>query len=153
MELKKSEFIAADDFNFHVKDGKKTANVDGAKEFKIKKGENIPEICVPNLIRYNRDFIENLPMKDSIPQLTKEQEKKYGISFVKAPIKPFKEVVNKIYGKYTMESLKQKVAELKSEKFKNWCEEEFGEEKIDRRKSPDNLIVQILAWQDKEKQI
>ena len=36
-------------------------------------------------------------------------------------------------------------------KFKNWCEKEFGEEKIDKRKSSDSIIVNILKLQDEGK--
>ena len=38
-----------------------------------------------------------------------------------------------------------------NEKFKEWAEQTFGEDKIDKRKSCDNIIVQILDMQSKGK--
>lgn len=154
--MKESEFIASCHLTLHVKDKQPCPNIEGAKEINIKKGEAIPEIFIPNFIRHNRDFIANLPLKDGIPNLTKEQEKKYGLSFIKAKPKNFSEEVEKYYPKHNLENLKQKLANYikkngpkpGKEKFKNWAEKEFGEEKIDRRKSPDGIITQILRLQD-----
>ena len=156
--MKDSEFIAKSHLSLHYNKDGPCPNIEGSKEVNIKKGGKIPEIFIQNFIRNNRDLIANLPMKDGIPQLTKEQEKKYGLSFVKAKPKNFTEEVEKLYPKYDMENLKEKVAnyikkngaKIGKEKFKDWAEKEFGEEKIDKRKSQDGIIVQILDLQDKE---
>ena len=158
MGLKQSEFTAKCHLTLHYNKEGPCPNIEGSKEENIKKGEKIPKIFIPTFIKNNRDFIANLPMKDGIPDLTKEQEKKYGLSFVKAKPKNFTEEVEKLYPKYDMENLKEKVADFikkngakaGKEKFKNWAEKEFGEEKIDKRKSPDGIIVQILNLQDEE---
>ena len=151
-----SEFIANCHLTLHVKDKKPSPNIEGCKEIKIAKGEAIPEIFIPNFITNNRDLIANLPMNDGIPALTKEQEKKYGLSFTKPKAKTFSEEVKKYYPKWNLELLKQQIAKyikkngpkLGKEKFKAWAEKEFGEEKIDKRKSPDGIIVQILKLQE-----
>lgn len=151
-----SEFTARCHLDLHTKDGEPSPNIEGAKEIRVEKGGAIPEIFIPNFIINNPDFIENLPKKDGIPQLTEEQEKKYGLSFKKIEPKTFSEEVEKHYPKHDLESLKQKLANYikkngskeGKEKFKNWAEKEFGEEKIDRRKSPDGIITQILNLQD-----
>ena len=154
--MKESEFKARCHLTLHVKDKQPSPNIEGAKEIKINKGEAIPEIFIPLFITNNRDYIANLPMKDSIPQLTKEQEKKYGIEFKKIIPPTFSEEVEKYYPKHNLENLKQKLAnyikkngpKIGKDKFKNWAEKEFGEEKIDRRKSPDGIITQILQLQE-----
>ena len=154
--MKDSEFKAACHLTLHVKDKQPSPNIEGAKEIKIPKGEHIPEIFIPLFITKNRDYIANLPMNNGIPNLTKEQEKKYELSFTKAKPKNFSEEVEKYYPKHDLETLKQKLAKYikkngpkeGKEKFKNWAEKEFGEEKIDRRKSPDGIITQILNLQD-----
>ncbi len=150
-----SDFIAKCHLNLHSKDNKPSPNIEGSKEINIKKGEAIPEIFIPNFITSNRDLISNLPLKDGIPDLTKEQEKKYGLSFTKPKAKTFSEEVEKYYPKYDLETLKEKLAKYikkhgkeGKEKFKAWAEKEFGEEKIDRRKSPDGIITQILKLQE-----
>ncbi len=154
--MKYSEFKAACHLTLHVKENKPSPNIEGSKEIKVAKGEAIPELFIPNFITNNRDLIVNLSMKDGIPNLTKEQEKKYGLSFSKPKPKNFSEEVEKYYPPHDLETLKQKLAKyikkngLKEgkDKFKNWAEKEFGEEKIDRRKSPDGIITQILNLQD-----
>ena len=129
----------------------------------IKKGDKIPEIFIKGIILNNPEMIDSL-LKDSIPQLTKEQQKKYGIDIAeeakkkkeKEP-KTFKEVVDKQFTKWDMEKLNKKlgyyIRKYKKEgnsRFKNWTEKEFGED-IDRRKSVDNIIVEILKLQDEGK--
>ncbi len=164
-ELKLSEFNATDNFTRHYKDNVPCTNlIKEAKEIKIKKGEKVPEIFVKTLILNNPTQIE-IETKDSIPQLTKEQQKKYGIDIeeeikkkkAKEP-KTFKEVVDKQFPKWDMEKLNKKlgyyIKTYKKEgnsKFKEWTEQEFGEEKIDKRESPDNIIVNILKLQDEGK--
>ena len=148
-----SEFLAKCHLTLHVKD--KQPSPDG-EEIKVKKGEAIPEIFIPNFITNNRDLISNLPMNNGIPSLTKEQEKKYELSFTKAKPKTFSEEVEKYYPKHNLELLKQRVAKyIKKhgpkegrEKFKTWAEKEFGEDKIDKRKSPDGIITQIIQLQE-----
>lgn len=158
--MKESKFIAKCHLNLHyTKDGPSPNNVEGVKEINIKKGGKIPEMFISLFIRHNRDYIANLPIENGIPQLTKEEEKKYGISFPKIIPKTFKEEVEKAYPKYDIEKLKQRLANYikkngpkqGNEKFKDWAEKEFGEDNIDKRKSPDNIIVQILNLQDKKK--
>lgn len=148
-----SEFIAKCHLNLHSKDNKPSPD---GEEIKVKKGEAIPEIFIPNFIRNNRDLIANLLMNDGIPNLTEEQQKKYGLSFKKVIPKTFSEEVKKYYPKWNLELLKQKLAKyiqkngpkLGIDKFKNWTEKEFGEDLIDRRKSSDGIITQILKSQE-----
>jgi len=147
--MKDSEFISADNLTLHLIEGKPSANIEGAKELKVKKGEKIPDVFVPLFLRNNRDFIANLKLADGIPVLSAEQEKKYQLHFTKAKPKTFKEEIDKSYGKYTMEDLKQKVAKLGSKGFKDWAEKEYGEDEIDRRQSADKIIVNILNEQAK----
>ncbi len=151
-KLAESEFIAAHNLTLHVKDGDTSPNIEGAKEIKIELGKKIPEIFIPNFIRYNREHIANLQTKGGIPQLTKEQEKKYNLSFEKPKIKTEKDIIDKLIPNYDMENLNQRVAryikkhkkDKGREKFKEWAEKICGENVIDRRKSCDNIIVQIL---------
>lgn len=149
--MKESEFIAADNLTLHTLDGKPSPNIKDAKLVSIKRGDKIPEIFIPVFLRRNRDYIANLEMKDGIPALSKDQEKKYNVKFEKAPIKTFKKVVDESYGKYTEESLTQIIANKGSKGFKDWAEKEFGEDKIDRRKSSDKIKIKILNWQDEGK--
>lgn len=146
--MKLSEFKSADNLTLHIKDGVPSSNIKGAKEIKIKIGENIPEEFIQLFITRNPDYIANLPIKDGIPQLTKEQEKKYEISFKPPKTTTFTEEVNKVYGKYNLENLTRRLVRMGDVKFKDWCEKNFGEDKIDKRKASKNLIVQILNWQD-----
>ena len=164
-KLTKSEFKAADNLTRHYKDNVACTNlVKDSIEIKIKKGDLIPEIFVKRILLNNTSQIE-IETKDSVPQLSKEQQKKYGIDIAeeikkkkdKEP-KTFKEVVDKQFPKWTMEILQKKlgyyIKKYKKEgnnKFKDWTETEFGEETIDKRKSPDNIIVKILKLQDEEK--
>jgi len=164
-KLTDSEFKSADNLTVHYKDDIPCSNlVKDSKELKIPKGKPIPEIFVKQFILNNPEQIE-IQLKDSIPQLTKEQQKKYGINIIeeikkkkaKEP-KTFKEVVDKQFPKWDMEKLNKKlgyyIKTYKKEgnsRFKVWTEKEFGEEKIDRRKSPDSIIVKILKLQDEGK--
>ncbi|KKN24750.1 hypothetical protein LCGC14_0891760 [marine sediment metagenome] len=163
--MKDSEFKAADNLTLHYKDDVPCDNlVKDAKEIRITKGKLIPEIFVKLLLLNNTSQID-VQTKDSVPILTKEQQKKYGIDIAaevekkkaKEP-KTFKEVVDKQFPKWDMEKLNKKlgyyIKKYKKEgnsKFKDWTEKEFGENKIDKRKSPDNIIVKILKLQDKGK--
>ena len=164
-KLTLSEFKATDNITRHYKDNTPCTNlIDGAKEVKIKKGEKIPEIFVKTLILNNLDQID-IQVKDAVPQLTKELQKKYGLDIEaetkkkkdKEP-KTFKEVVDKQFPKWDMEKLQKKlgyyIKTYKKEgnsRFKDWTEKEFGEDIIDKRKSPDNIIVKILKLQDEGK--
>ncbi len=164
-KLTLSEFKAKDNLTFHYKDKTPCDNlVKDAKEIKIKKGEKIPEIFIKRLILNNITQID-IQTKDSIPQLSKEQQKKYGIDIAeeirkkkaKEP-KTFKEVVEKQFPKWDMEKLQKKlgyyIRKYKKEgnsRFKEWTEKEFGADIIDKRKSVDNIIVQILKLQDEGK--
>jgi len=123
----------------------------------IKKGDKIPEIFVKSLILNNPELIE-VQLKDSVPQLTKDQQKKYGIDIAgeiqkkkEAEPKTTKEVVDKQFPKWDMEKLNVKLGKLHSKEFKIWCEKEFGEEKIDKRKTSDSIIINILKLQDEGK--
>jgi len=120
------------------------------KNILVKTGEEIPEEFISRLIRHNRNFISNLEYKNGIPVLTKEQEKKFNVSFgVKPEEKGFK---GKIKGdKYTQEKLTIKLNELGEEKFKLWAEKEVGEENIDRRKSGKSIINQLLKIQEENR--
>lgn len=145
MEL--SEFEAKDNITVHIKDKLPSSNVEGAKEILIKKGEKIPKAFIPSFLLYNRDYIANLMIKDGIPQLTKEQEKEYGVSFPKPTPITFKQEIDKIMKKYTMEDLHEKIAEKGADGFKKWAENKFGKDKIDRRKSCKKIVVDILNLQ------
>ena len=147
MTLKESEFIATDDLRLHYLDDQPSANVKDATEIMVNKGDKIPEIFIPNFLRYNRQFLANLVLEASVPQLTPEQVKKYSYRTSKVS-KTFKEEVDKSYQKYTMEDLTVKLSELKSKNFKEWAEKEFGADKIDKRKGSQNIIVDILQLQD-----
>jgi len=138
-----SEFIATQDLDLYTKDGEPSASGEGTIAIKIKKGNKIPILFIPLFLKRNRNFIVNLGYKDGIPQLTAEQEKKYGITF-KQVIHPLK--IKK--DKYTQENLTQKLNKLGATKFKAWAEKEFGEDTIDRRKSGRSIIVQILKLQE-----
>ena len=165
MDLKLSEFKATSDLSlYHKNEVFCPSTIEGCKEIKIKKGNKIPELFIKGLILNNPEMIDNL-IKDSIPQLSKDQQKKYEINIAeeikkkkdKEP-KTFKEVVDKQFPKWTMEKLQKKlgyyIKNYKTEgndRFKEWTEKEFGEDKIDKRKSVDNIIVKILKLQDEEK--
>ena len=157
-KLTLSEFKAKDNLTKHYKDNIACTNlVKDSIEIKIKRGELIPEIFIKNLLINNTSQVE-IETKDSIPQLSKEQQKKYGIDIAKiiekkkeAEPKTDKEVVDKQFPKWNMEKLNVKLGKLGSKEFKIWCEKEFGEEKIDKRKSSDSIIVIILKLQDEGK--
>jgi len=147
MKLKLSDFLANDDMELHYKDNQPCSNIDGAETYFVKNGDAIPEIFVSQYIRNNPKFIKNLEIKNGIPILSVEQQKKYNISFPKLNIESFKENIDKEYNKYTEEKLAQKVNKLGKEKFKVWAEKEFGEDNIDRRKSTSKIIINILRMQ------
>ncbi len=157
-KLTLSEFKSKDNLTKHYKDNIACTNlVKDSIEIKIKKGDLIPEIFIKNLLINNTSQVE-IETKDSIPQLSKEQQKKYGIDIAKiiekkkeAEPKTDKEVVDKQFPKWNMEKLNVKLGKLGSKEFKIWCEKEFGEEKIDKRKSSDSIIVIILKLQDEGK--
>ena len=157
-KLTLSEFKAKDNLTKHYKDNIACTNlVKGSIEIKVKKGDLIPEIFVKTLLINNTSQID-IETKDSILQLTNEQQKKYGIDIAKIIAKKkakepktFKEVVDKQFPKWNMENLNVKLGNLKSKEFKIWCEKEFGEEKIDKRKSSSSIIVDILKLQDEGK--
>ena len=157
-KLTLSEFKAKDNLTKHYKDNIACTNlVKDSIEIKIKRGDLIPEIFIKNLLINNTSQVE-IETKDSIPQLSKEQQKKYGIDIAKiiekkkeAEPKTDKEVVDKQFPKWDMEKLNVKLGKLGSKEFKIWCEKEFGEEKIDKRKSSDSIIVIILKLQDEGK--
>ena len=157
-KLTLSEFKAKDNLTKHYKDNVACTNlVTDSIEIKVKKGDLIPEIFVKTLLINNTSQVD-IETKDSIPQLTKEQQKKYGIDIAKIieekkakEPKTFKEVVDKQFPKWNMEKLNVKLGKLGSKQFKIWCEAEFGAEKIDKRKSSDSIIVNILKLQDEGK--
>ena len=157
-KLTLSEFKSKDNLTKHYKDNIACTNlVKDSIEIKIKRGELIPEIFIKNLLINNTSQVE-IETKDSIPQLSKEQQKKYGIDIAQiiekkkeAEPKTDKEVVDKQFPKWNMENLNVKLGKLGSKEFKIWCEKEFGEEKIDKRKSSDSIIVIILKLQDEGK--
>jgi len=150
-----SEFKAADNLTLHSKDGVPCSNlVEGSKEIKIKKGNEIPEIFVKDLA-LNRPNQIDIKTKDNVLQLTQEQQKKYGINIAEIAAKKkakepktIKEVIDKQLPKWNMENLNVKLGELRSKGFKEWAEKEFGEDNIDKRKSSDSIIVNILKRQD-----
>ena len=164
-KLKLSEFNATTDIALHYKDNRPCgSSIKECSELKVKQGNKIPEIYVRQFALNNPELID-IPRKESIPQLTKEQQKKYEIDIAniisakkaKEP-KTEKEVIDKIYPKWDTERLNVKLAyyikTYKKEgdsRFKDWCEKEFGEEKIDKRKSVDNIIINILKLQDEER--
>ncbi len=157
-KLTLSEFKAKDNLTKHYKDNVACTNlVKDSIEIKVKKGDLIPEIFIKSLLINNTSQVE-IETKDSIPQLTNEQQKKYDIDIAKIiekkkakEPKTEKEVIDKQFPKWNMENLNIKLGQLKSKEFKIWCEKEFGEEKIDKRKSSDSIIVNILKLQDEGK--
>jgi len=158
IKLALSEFNATTNLTLHYKDNKACGSViKDCKEIKIKKGEKIPEIYVRQFILNNTELIDVKSIA-SIPQLTKEQQKKYDLDFVKITAdkkakepKTEKEVIDKYFPKWNMENLNVKLAKLKAKEFKIWCEKEFGADKIDKRKSSDSIIIAILKLQDEGK--
>ena len=165
VKLELSEFNATTDLSLHYKDNKACGSVvEGCIGIKIKKGEKIPEIYVRQLALNNPELID-IKREHSILQLTKAQQKKYDLDIAKVisekkakEPKTEKEVIDRLYPKWNMENLNKKLAyyikKYKKEgntRFKNWCEKEFGEEKIDKRKSVDNIMVKILKLQSEGK--
>lgn len=142
--MKLSEFLANGNLHLCIKDNQPSPTEEGVKEILVKDGEAIPEIFIPLFLRHNRNFIRNLDYNNSIPVLTKEQEKKYGITFTKP--KPGKTEL-KVKNEWTQEKLTEKMNELKASKFKDWAEENFGKD-IDKRKSARSIIVEILMKQE-----
>ena len=159
VKLKLSEFKAADNINLHYKgDSPCSSVIEDCIGIDIKKGELIPKIFVKNLV-LNRPSQIKILVRDSIPQLTETQQKEYDLPIFeilkkkksKEP-KTEKEVIDKLIPEYNMATLTEKLAryikkdghKIGNDKFKNWTEKEFGEEKIDRRKTSDKIIVDIL---------
>ncbi len=164
-KLALSEFKAADNLTLHYKDDTPCTNlVKDSKEVKIKKGEKLPKIFIKQFILNNPELIE-IKTNDSIPELTASQQKDYDIDIPKIikekkekEPKTEKEVIDKQFPKWTIENLNIKlgyfIKTYKKEgdsKFKDWTESEFGEKLIDRRKSVDNIIIQIIKLQEKGK--
>ena len=157
-KLTLSEFKAADNLTKHYKDNVACTNlVKDSIEIKVKRGDLIPEIFVKTLL-INNTFQVDIQTKDSIPILTQEQQKKYDINIAKIiekkkakEPKTDKEVVDKQFPKWNMENLNVKLGKLGSKEFKIWCEKEFGEDTIDKRKSSASIIVDILKLQDEGK--
>ena len=141
-KLELSEFIANQELDLHYH---KTAEglqpcsslEKDAVNIKLKKKDKIPVLFIPSFLEHNRNFLENLPEKDGLPYLTPEQSKKYGVEFGKKSPKVKK------YAIFTAEKLMQKWKKLGDEKFKAWAEKTFGEDQIDKRMSPRNIIVEI----------
>lgn len=114
-------------------------------EFKgkiYKAGTDCPEAEVVRLLLHNREYL-NIKMENGLPVLSKEEEKKYDVSF-KPTVTPMK-IEPRLY---SQESLTIKLNKLKSKEFKLWAEKQFGENKIDRRKSSKAIITQILKIQE-----
>jgi len=130
--MKLSEFILKDKLTL---DGKV-----------FEKGSKCPESEVARLLRYNREYLE-LEYKSGIPQITKAQEEKYGVSFKPEPPKEMKIPKRE----FSQESLTVKLADVGAKKFKEWAEKKFGEDKIDRRKSAKSIITEILRMQEEER--
>ena len=157
-KLALSEFKSKDNLTRHYKDNVVCTNlVRDSIEFKVKKGDLIPEILIKSLLINNTSQVD-IETKDSIPILTQKQQKKYDINIAKIiekkkakEPKTDKEVVDKQFPKWNMENLNVKLGKLKSKEFKIWCEKEFGEDTIDKRKSSASIIVDILKLQDEEK--
>lgn len=150
MAIQDSEFKAKQDITLHYKDGKPCGSViEGSIEIKIKKGQFIPEMFVKTLILYNPEYID-FESKDSVPQLTIEQKEKYGfvgnLPTVQKKETPSETLVKDI-AKFTKEELLDILSQKKSKKFKDWAEEIFGKDAIDKRKSAETLIEVILKLQ------
>uniref|UniRef100_A0A6M3L511 Uncharacterized protein n=1 Tax=viral metagenome TaxID=1070528 RepID=A0A6M3L511_9ZZZZ len=109
----------------------------------FEKGSKCPESEVPRLLRHNREYLE-LEYKSGIPQITKEQEEKYGVSFTPEPPKEMKILPRE----FSQEKLNVKLADVGAKKFKEWAEKKFGADKIDRRKSAKSIITEILRMQE-----
>lgn len=156
-KLELSEFNATTNITLHYKDNKTCGNIKDSKELKVKKGDKIPVIFVKQFALNNPELID-IPRKESILQLTEKQQKKYDLDIAKIisakkakEPKTEKEVIDKMNPKWNLENLNVKLAKLRSKEFKIWCEKEFGEEKIDKRKSSDKIIINILKLQDEGK--
>lgn len=135
---------ASTDLSLNTKDGNPSPSGHGTVELKIKKGDKIPDKFIPSFLLYNREYIADLPYKDGVPQLTKDEEKKYGVVFKPEGAAPMK-ITKRAYN---LEKLTEKLASLGETKFKEWCETKFGEDEIDRRKSGKAIIVQVLNDQE-----
>lgn len=157
-ELTLSEFEALDNINMHYLNNVPCpSTVKDSLGIWIKKGSKIPKIFVKTLI-LNRPEQISVTRKDFVIQLTKEQQIEYGLDLVKIAEKKKakepkteKEVVDKQFPQWTMENLNIKLGELKSKGFKEWAEKEFGSDNVDKRRSSDNIIVNILKLQDEGK--
>jgi len=142
-----SEFIAAQDIELYVKEGKPCGSEEGAIPLKISKGGKIPELFVQTFLLHNTNFISNLVTENGVIKLTKEQEKKYDLVFDQPKAESFKIKPHK----HTQEKLTIRLNKLGSKNFKVWAEKEFGEDTIDRRRSGSAIITDILRFQEEEK--
>ena len=125
----KEEFILADDLT-----------VDGKIH---KKGTKCPDSEIGRLLKHNKEYLI-LEYKDGWPVITEPQQKKYGVQFP-----PKVTQLRKIPKRdFDQEKLTVKLAELGSQKFKEWAETNFGEDFVDRRKGPRKIIYDILAKQN-----
>lgn len=148
-KLPLSEFMTNQDITLHIKNGQPSANVDGSIMLNIKKGKPIPEMFIPMFLKHNRNFIDNLTFRDGKLVLSKEVVNKYNIT--QNNVSPAHDK-NIEPVEYTMEHLTVKLNELKDEKFKEWAEKKFGEDRIDRRKASKNIITDIIKIQIEDKQ-
>lgn len=116
------------------------------KEVKVLKGEVVPKEFRRLFLEKNRNFLADLEYENGIPKISKEEEKEYKISF---GIKPEdKTMKGKIKGrKYTREKLTRRLNKYGDKDFKTWAEKEFGVDEIDKRRSSNSIINQILKLQ------
>uniref|UniRef100_A0A6M3LMP2 Uncharacterized protein n=1 Tax=viral metagenome TaxID=1070528 RepID=A0A6M3LMP2_9ZZZZ len=140
-----SEFIASQDLQlYHLNEKPCPSTKEGAIYIGVKKGEPIPELFIPLILKKNLNFVENVVYKNSEPVFTEEQKVKYGLVDV---------VSNKDMkvkrSKYSYEALIIKLNELDEKEFKKWLEKETGYD-LDRRKSARELIVEVLRIQAEE---
>ncbi len=115
-----------------------------------KKGTDCPESEVSRLLMHNREYLE-LEYKDSYPILTKEQIEKYGVPSYIYKVSDKEKVMKIEKRKYSQEKLLIKLNKLGEKEFKIWTEKEFGEDEIDRRKTPKAIIVEILRKQEADR--
>lgn len=149
--LKDSEFIANQFIDLHYKivDSEFIScgsEDEEAKNVKIQKGAKIPEQFVEKMLLRNRNFIQNIEQRNGKLYLTEEQKKKYNIDPDEKP--PEKKPHS--HSKYSLENLlkkwtyfKKKYGKEGDSKFKDWAEKEFGEDEIDKRKSPRSICEDI----------
>ena len=144
--LEPSEFIANQTVDVNYRQAKEEEGTglvpcpsrdEGAKFLRIKKGEPIPKLFVPNFLERNRNFIKDMQYKEGLPFITPEQEKEYGVKFKKPKTeKPLMSI-------YSTENLYKRIKKMGGKAFKEWAEKQFGADNIDRRKSPRGVADQI----------